>query len=54
MKQTYHTLNLVVVRTQCRDIITTSPNSLSVDFSEEHAIKDAGLIGAPERRMEDF
>ncbi|MBO7545675.1 MAG: hypothetical protein J6T19_03070 [Paludibacteraceae bacterium] len=52
MKQTYHTPNLVVVRTQCRDIITESPNSLSVDFNT--TITRTDEIGAPERRMEDF
>lgn len=53
MKQTYHTPNFVVVRTQCRDIITDSgQQQLSVDFST--TITSPNEIGAPERRMEDF
>lgn len=49
MKQEYNTPDMTFVRLKHRDIITDSPQTLSVFFDEEHAAKYASEIGAADR-----
>ena len=49
MRQAYISPDMTFVRLKHRDIITDSPQTLSVFFDEEHAANSASEIGAADR-----